>query len=151
MIPSRPLPTLAAPMTVEAAHEAGSLIIALALLARARMRGIDRTADRRRRIRSSHRARACRMSLQFKDLAGGSITVGDAIGERPTLLIPADFTCKQICGPALTIASSALKQTGLAAGRDYQRGGGRDRSARHDRRRPPLHPGQIEASREHRS
>src|SRR5947209_14594545 len=59
------------------------------------------------------------MSLQFKNLAGASITVGDAIGERPTLLIPADFTCKQICGPALTIASSALKQTGLAAGRDY--------------------------------
>jgi len=38
---------------------------------------------------------------------------------RPTLLLPADFTCKQICGPALTIASSALQQTGLVAGRDY--------------------------------
>jgi protein SCO1 len=59
------------------------------------------------------------MALQFKDLRGETITLGNAIGERPTLLIPADFTCKQICGPALTIASAALQQTGLAAGRDY--------------------------------
>jgi protein SCO1/2 len=59
------------------------------------------------------------MSLQFRDLSGDTITIANAIGARPTLLIPADFTCKQICGPALTIASAALEQTGLAAGRDY--------------------------------
>lgn len=59
------------------------------------------------------------MSLQFKNLGGDSVTVGSAIAGRPTLLIPADFTCTQICGPALTIASSALQQTGLVAGRDY--------------------------------
>jgi protein SCO1/2 len=45
--------------------------------------------------------------------------MSQAIDGRPTLLIPADFTCKQICGPALTIASSVLQQTGLTAGRDY--------------------------------
>jgi protein SCO1/2 len=59
------------------------------------------------------------MSLSFEDLRGRRVTMSEAIGGRPTLLIPADFTCKQICGPALTIASSALQQTGLAAGRDY--------------------------------
>lgn len=59
------------------------------------------------------------MSLPFKDLEGHSVTIGSAIGNRPTLLMPADFTCKQICGPALSIAASALKLTGLAAGRDY--------------------------------
>ena len=48
-----------------------------------------------------------------------TVTLRDAIDGRPTLLLPADFTCKQICGPALTIASSALQQTGLVAGRDY--------------------------------
>jgi protein SCO1/2 len=58
-------------------------------------------------------------SLLFNDLSGKSVSIGDAIGGRPTLLIPADFTCKQICGPALSIAAAALQQTGLAAGRDY--------------------------------
>ncbi|QOZ78804.1 SCO family protein [Bradyrhizobium sp. CCBAU 53351] len=59
------------------------------------------------------------LTLQFTGLDDRPVSVGDAIAGRPTLLIPADFTCQQICGPALTIASSALQQGGLAAGRDY--------------------------------
>ncbi len=59
------------------------------------------------------------VDLTFKDLSGHEVTLGDAIGGRPTLLIPADFTCTQICGPALSIAASALNQTGFQAGRDY--------------------------------
>jgi protein SCO1/2 len=58
-------------------------------------------------------------ALVFQDLKGRDITLGDAIGGRPTLLVPADFTCAQICGPALSIAASALSRTGLQAGRDY--------------------------------
>ena len=58
-------------------------------------------------------------ALVFKDLDGRDVTLGDAIAGRPTLLLPADFTCTQICGPALSIAASALSQTGLQAGRDY--------------------------------
>jgi protein SCO1/2 len=59
------------------------------------------------------------MALVFKDFNGRAITLGDAIAGRPALLVPADFTCAQICGPALSIAASALGQTGLQAGRDY--------------------------------
>jgi protein SCO1/2 len=59
------------------------------------------------------------ISLIFKDRRGQDMTLHDAIAGRPTLLLPADFTCKQICGPALSIAASGLKQTGLQAGRDY--------------------------------
>ena len=59
------------------------------------------------------------IAVVFKDLAGYDVTLGEAIGGRPTLLLPADFTCKQICGPALSIAAGALKDTGLQAGRDY--------------------------------
>ncbi len=59
------------------------------------------------------------MALVFKDLDGHDVTLGDAIAGRPTLLLPADFTCKQICGPALSIAAGALGQTGLQPGRDY--------------------------------
>jgi protein SCO1/2 len=58
-------------------------------------------------------------TLVFKNLRGQPVTLGDTIAGRPTLLLPADFTCKQICGPALSIAASALAQTGLQAGRDY--------------------------------
>jgi protein SCO1/2 len=59
------------------------------------------------------------MSLTMKDLDGHDVTLGHAIAGRPTLLLPADFTCSQICGPALSIAANALRQTGLKAGRDY--------------------------------
>ena len=58
-------------------------------------------------------------ALVFKDFAGREVALGDAIAGRPTLLLPADFTCTQICGPALSIAAGALSQTGLQAGRDY--------------------------------
>jgi len=59
------------------------------------------------------------MALAFTDFNGRAITLGDAIAGRPTLLMPADFTCAQLCGPALSIAASALAQTGLRPGRDY--------------------------------
>jgi protein SCO1/2 len=58
-------------------------------------------------------------ALVFKDLDGRDMTLGDAIAGRPTLLLPADFTCSEICGPALSIAASALSRTGLRAGQDY--------------------------------
>jgi protein SCO1/2 len=58
-------------------------------------------------------------ALVFKDLNGHEVSLGDAMAGHPTLLLPADFTCTQICGPALSIASSALGRTGLQAGRDY--------------------------------
>jgi protein SCO1/2 len=58
-------------------------------------------------------------TLEFRDMDGNETTLGHAIDGRPTLLLPADFTCTQICGPALTMVASALQQTGLLAGRDY--------------------------------
>jgi protein SCO1/2 len=58
-------------------------------------------------------------ALVFNNLDGQDLTLGDAIAGRPTLLLPADFTCSEICGPALSIAANALGQTGLQAGRDY--------------------------------
>jgi protein SCO1/2 len=58
-------------------------------------------------------------ALVFKDIDDRDVSLGAAIAGRPTLLLPADFTCSEICGPALSIAASALSQTGLEAGRDY--------------------------------
>ena len=57
--------------------------------------------------------------LVFKNLEGKDQTFGDAMAGRPTLLLPADFTCTQICGPALSIVASALSQTQLRSGVDY--------------------------------
>jgi protein SCO1/2 len=59
------------------------------------------------------------MAQIFKDREGRNLTLGNAIGGRPTLLLPADFTCRQICGPALSIAAGALSQTDLRPGQDY--------------------------------
>jgi protein SCO1/2 len=58
-------------------------------------------------------------ALVFRDLDDRDLTLGDAIAGRPTLLVPADFTCSEVCGPALAIAAGALSQTGLKAGQDY--------------------------------
>jgi len=58
-------------------------------------------------------------ALVLKDLEGRDLSLGDAIAGRPTLLLPADFTCSEICRPALSIAAGALSQTGLRAGQDY--------------------------------
>jgi protein SCO1/2 len=59
------------------------------------------------------------MELGFKDIEGNSRSIGEAVGGRPALLLPVDFACSQICGPALTIVTGALQETGLTAGRDY--------------------------------
>ena len=60
-------------------------------------------------------------ALVFKDLNGRDVSLGDAIAGHPTLLLPADFTCTQICGPALSIAASALGQTGLRRAANMKR------------------------------
>jgi protein SCO1/2 len=58
-------------------------------------------------------------ALTFRDSGGHAVTIGEAIGGRPTVLFPVDFTCRQICGPALSVAASSLDKTGLRAGIDY--------------------------------
>jgi protein SCO1/2 len=59
------------------------------------------------------------LDLTFSDLSGQAVSLRQAIADRPTMLLLADFTCSQICSPALSILTGALKQTGLSAGRDY--------------------------------
>lgn len=56
----------------------------------------------------------------FHDLEGHAVTLGDALGRRPTILLPVDYTCRVTCGPALSILSGALAGTGLTPGRDFR-------------------------------
>lgn len=47
------------------------------------------------------------------------LSLKDALGGKPAVLILVDFKCHFTCGTALAIAADGLSQTGLEAGRDY--------------------------------
>src|SRR3954471_7782245 len=59
------------------------------------------------------------LTLPVQDAAGRSLAFGAALGGRPALLIPVDYTCRTICGPALAIAADALAETGFRPGAGY--------------------------------
>ncbi|WP_429021974.1 SCO family protein [Bradyrhizobium sp. I1.14.4] len=42
------------------------------------------------------------------------------LGDVPTIWIAADYTCKTLCGPIISIVSRALADTGLKAGAAYR-------------------------------
>ncbi|WP_083514376.1 hypothetical protein [Bradyrhizobium manausense] len=49
-----------------------------------------------------------------------SAPLKDWLGGVPTVWILADYTCETLCGPAISIVSNALTDTGLSAGRDFR-------------------------------
>ncbi|KAB1070429.1 SCO family protein [Methylobacterium planeticum] len=60
------------------------------------------------------------LDLAFTDAAEGRpLRLSEAIGGRPTLLLPVDYTCGNVCDPMLSMSGNALAATGLEAGRDY--------------------------------
>lgn len=59
------------------------------------------------------------LSLSFRNEAGAPVTLQEAMGGRPTLLVFADYTCKYLCGPGLVLTAMALDHTTLKPGRDY--------------------------------
>ncbi|MDP4025569.1 electron transporter [Methylobacterium sp. NEAU 140] len=42
-------------------------------------------------------------------------TLGQALGGRPALLLPVDYTCGNVCDPMVTLSAAALAATGLPA------------------------------------
>lgn len=60
------------------------------------------------------------LSLSFTDMTGTPITLGEALGGKPSVLIFADYTCTNLCGPILAFAAAGLKQSGLAPAVDYR-------------------------------
>jgi len=59
------------------------------------------------------------LDLSFRDSSGRDLTLRQAIGAGPALLLLVDYSCNTVCKPALAITAGALAQTGLVAGRDY--------------------------------
>ncbi|ACA20105.1 conserved hypothetical protein [Methylobacterium sp. 4-46] len=60
------------------------------------------------------------LGARVTDESGRSLALGEALGGRPALLVPVDFTCRTLCGPALAVVAGALGETGLRPGADYR-------------------------------
>ena len=45
---------------------------------------------------------------------GQATTLGQVLGGRPTLLLPVDYTCGNVCDPMVSMSADALAVTGLA-------------------------------------
>lgn len=56
----------------------------------------------------------------LSDLNEHRAPLQDWLGGVPTVWILADYTCETLCGPAISIVSNALADTGLRAGRDFR-------------------------------
>jgi protein SCO1/2 len=59
-------------------------------------------------------------ALIFQDENGRSVTVKDAIGGVPAVVIFADYTCRTLCGPIVEFTADGLGKTGLNPGKDYR-------------------------------
>jgi protein SCO1 len=60
------------------------------------------------------------VDLSFVDETGTPLTLTDALGRVPAIVIFADYTCRTLCGPILEFAAAGLAKTGLRPGADYR-------------------------------
>jgi protein SCO1/2 len=56
------------------------------------------------------------LDVVFRDTTDHRITLRTAMGEKPTLILFADYTCRTVCKPSLAIAADALRASGLPPG-----------------------------------
>lgn len=60
------------------------------------------------------------LQIRLSDLSDHAEPLQIWLGDVPSVWILADYTCETLCGPAISIVSSALADTGLRAGQDYR-------------------------------
>lgn len=60
------------------------------------------------------------LKTELNDVRERSAPLQDWLGGVPTVWILADYTCETLCGPAISIVSNALADTGLSAGREFR-------------------------------
>jgi len=58
--------------------------------------------------------------LKLENEAGEIHPVQQWLGGKPTLWVLADYTCKTLCGPIVSVVADALRQTGLRPGADFR-------------------------------
>jgi protein SCO1/2 len=59
------------------------------------------------------------LNVGFINQAGRTVTLGDAIGHLPSVIVFVDYTCHTLCGPILDFVVAGLAKTGLRSGADY--------------------------------
>lgn len=59
------------------------------------------------------------LAATFIDLAGHQRTLRDALGDKPAVVVFADYTCNTLCGPILAFAAAALERSGLVPDHDF--------------------------------
>jgi protein SCO1/2 len=60
------------------------------------------------------------LDVHFKDTNGARRTLGNVIRTAPTLLIFADYTCRNLCGPMVAFGAAGLQRAKLRPGTDFQ-------------------------------
>jgi protein SCO1/2 len=60
------------------------------------------------------------LRVRMSDVSDRTAPLQSWLGGVPTVWILADYTCETLCGPAISIVSNALADTGLRAGQDYR-------------------------------
>ncbi|PSC06479.1 SCO family protein [Alsobacter soli] len=60
------------------------------------------------------------LDAAFRDASGRPLRLRDALGGRPALLIPVDYACRSLCGPALALVGAAADAIPAQRGRDYR-------------------------------
>jgi len=60
------------------------------------------------------------LGMELETADGQKTTIGRQLGGKPAVLVFADFTCRTLCGATVAMASAALAQSGLGAGKDYR-------------------------------
>ncbi|KWV57065.1 hypothetical protein AS156_03640 [Bradyrhizobium macuxiense] len=59
------------------------------------------------------------LDVGFIDESGRPVTLRNAIGGLPSVLVFADYTCRTLCGPILEFTVAGLAKTGLRPGADF--------------------------------
>lgn len=60
------------------------------------------------------------LDLLLERRSGERKPLREWLGRTPSLWVLADYTCKTLCGPIISIAADALKQSGLRPGVDFR-------------------------------
>ena len=60
------------------------------------------------------------LELQDEGSSGDVKPLQQWLGNKPTVWVLADYTCKTLCGPIVSVVSDALRQTGLKPGADFR-------------------------------
>jgi protein SCO1 len=96
---------------------AALLLLGLMLAGPARA-GLSAAELKAVRVDVAHDARMP-LSLRFTDDNGTPRTLGEAIDGTPAVLVFADYTCTNLCGPILAFAAGGLAKSGLKPGKDF--------------------------------